>query len=64
MARITPSRGFAAELATSFVIMIAAQLGLPTSSSQCITGGFVCMCVYVCVCFYNVVQLGLPTSSS
>jgi len=39
MARITPSRGFAAELATSFIIMIAAQLGLPTSSSQCITGG-------------------------
>ncbi len=38
MARITPSRGFAAELATSFIIMIAAQLGLPTSSSQCITG--------------------------
>jgi sodium-dependent phosphate transporter len=39
MAKITPSRGYAAELATSFVIMIAAQFGLPTSSSQCITGG-------------------------
>jgi phosphate/sulfate permease len=38
MARITPSRGFAAELATSFVIMVSAQWGLPTSSSQCITG--------------------------
>jgi hypothetical protein len=39
MAKITPSRGYAAELATSFVIMIAAQFSLPTSSSQCITGG-------------------------
>ena len=38
LARITPSRGYAAELATSFIIMIAAQYGLPTSSSQCITG--------------------------
>lgn len=38
MALITPARGFAAELATSFIIMIASQLGLPTSSSQCITG--------------------------
>ncbi len=47
MARITPSRGFAAELATGFIIMIAAQLGLPTSSSQCITGIYVCY--YVCM---------------
>lgn len=36
--RLTPTRGFAAELATAGVIMIAAQYGLPTSSSQCITG--------------------------
>mmetsp|Transcript_15258 Transcript_15258/g.15398 ORF Transcript_15258/g.15398 Transcript_15258/m.15398 type:complete len:520 (+) Transcript_15258:46-1605(+) len=36
---ITASRGFAAELSTACVIMIAAQYGLPTSSSQCITGG-------------------------
>ena len=36
---ITPSRGFAAELSTAVVIMVAAQYGLPTSSSQCITGG-------------------------
>jgi solute carrier family 20 (sodium-dependent phosphate transporter) len=39
MCKLSPSRGFAAELATSMVIMIAAQYGLPTSSSQCITGG-------------------------
>jgi hypothetical protein len=39
MAKITPSRGYAAELATSFIIMIAAQFSLPTSSSQCVTGG-------------------------
>lgn len=41
MAKITPTRGFAAELATSMVIMVASQYGLPTSSSQCITGGIV-----------------------
>lgn len=41
LARLTPSRGFAAELATSLVILVATQYGLPTSSSQCITGGVV-----------------------
>lgn len=39
LSKITATRGFAAELATSLVIMIASQYGLPTSSSQCITGG-------------------------
>lgn len=41
MAKLSPTRGFCAEISTSFVIMIAAQYGLPTSSSQCITGGIV-----------------------
>ena len=41
MAKLTPSRGFAAELSTSMIIMIASQYGLPTSSSQCITGGII-----------------------
>lgn len=41
MAKITPTRGFSAELATAMVIMVASQYGLPTSSSQCITGGIV-----------------------
>mgnify|MGYP000390824739 CR=1 FL=1 len=41
MAKLTASRGFAAELSTSMIIMIAAQYGLPTSSSQCITGGII-----------------------
>lgn len=41
MAKITPTRGFAAEVATAMVIMVASQYGLPTSSSQCITGGIV-----------------------
>lgn len=41
MARITPSRGFAAELSTALVILVASQWGLPNSSSQCITGGIV-----------------------
>jgi len=39
--QITASRGFCAELMTAVVIMVAAQYGLPTSSSQCITGGVV-----------------------
>lgn len=34
MAKITPSRGFAAELATALVILVSAQWGLPNSSSQ------------------------------
>ena len=41
MCKITPARGFAAELSTAIVIMTASQFGLPTSSSQCITGGIV-----------------------
>jgi phosphate/sulfate permease len=41
VSKLSPSRGFAAELATAMVIMIAAQYGLPTSSSQCITGGII-----------------------
>ena len=41
LAKLTPSRGFAAELSTSMIIMVAAQYGLPTSSSQCITGGII-----------------------
>ena len=35
------TRGFCAELATATVIMVAAQSGLPTSSSQCLVGGIV-----------------------
>lgn len=41
LTKLSPTRGFAAELATATVIMIAAQFGLPTSSSQCIIGGLV-----------------------
>ena len=39
LSKITATRGFAAELSTALVIMLASQYGLPTSSSQCITGG-------------------------
>nr|WNH14450.1 phosphate transporter B 1;2 [Pteris vittata] len=41
LAKLSPTRGMCAELATAFVIMIGAQFGLPTSSSQCITGAIV-----------------------
>ena len=39
--KLTPARGFAAELSTAVIIMVASQYGLPTSSSQCITGGII-----------------------
>nr|AQM55173.1 sodium/phosphate symporter PTB [Coleochaete nitellarum] len=41
LSKLSPSRGFAAELATALVILLASQYRLPTSSSQCITGGIV-----------------------
>ncbi|KXZ44981.1 hypothetical protein GPECTOR_60g759 [Gonium pectorale] len=41
MAKLSPSRGFAAELSTALVILVCSQYGLPTSSSQCIVGGIV-----------------------
>ncbi|KAI5056829.1 hypothetical protein GOP47_0028647 [Adiantum capillus-veneris] len=41
LAKLSPTRGMCAELATAFVIMIGAQFSLPTSSSQCITGAIV-----------------------
>lgn len=41
LAKLSPTRGFCAELATSLVILVASQLGLPTSSSQCIIGAIV-----------------------
>jgi hypothetical protein len=41
MAKLSASRGFAAELSTALVILVASQLGLPTSSSQAITGGII-----------------------
>ena len=44
LAKISPTRGFAAELATALIITIAAQYGLPTSSSQCITGQLLKLC--------------------
>lgn len=41
MAKLSPSRGFSAELSTALVILITSQYGLPTSSSQVITGAVV-----------------------
>lgn len=40
-AKLSPSRGFCAELATALVIMVCSQYGLPSSSSQCITGAII-----------------------
>lgn len=41
LAKLSPTRGFCAEISTAFVILIASQYGLPTSSSQVITGGII-----------------------
>ena len=38
---ISPSRGFAAELATALVVSFASKYGVPVSSTQCITGAVV-----------------------
>jgi solute carrier family 20 (sodium-dependent phosphate transporter) len=38
---ISPSRGFAAELATALVVSFASKYGVPISSTQCITGAVV-----------------------
>ncbi|OMJ07058.1 Phosphate permease PHO89 [Smittium culicis] len=37
----TPSRGFAAELGTSLTIVTASRIGLPVSTTHCITGAMV-----------------------
>ncbi|PVZ97165.1 hypothetical protein BB558_006888, partial [Smittium angustum] len=37
----TPSRGFAAELGTSLTVVTASKLGLPVSTTHCITGAMV-----------------------
>ena len=41
LCKISPSRGFIAELATALIVLIAAQYGLPVAGSQVIVGGVV-----------------------
>eukprot|EP00195_Chlamydomonas_chlamydogama_P008518 CAMPEP_0202915878 /NCGR_PEP_ID=MMETSP1392-20130828/66936_1 /ASSEMBLY_ACC=CAM_ASM_000868 /TAXON_ID=225041 /ORGANISM="Chlamydomonas chlamydogama, Strain SAG 11-48b" /LENGTH=670 /DNA_ID=CAMNT_0049608077 /DNA_START=106 /DNA_END=2118 /DNA_ORIENTATION=+ len=38
MAKMTPSRGYCAELATALTISLASMLGLPVSTTQCVVG--------------------------
>lgn len=37
----SPTRGFSMELAAAITVLLASQLGLPVSTTQCITGGIV-----------------------
>lgn len=38
MAKMTPSRGYCAEIATSFTVALSSVYGLPVSTTQCIVG--------------------------
>lgn len=39
--QISPTRGFAAELAAAITVLLASRLGLPVSTTQCVTGGII-----------------------
>ena len=41
LCKMSPSRGFIAELATALIVLIASQYGLPVAGSQVIVGGVV-----------------------
>jgi PiT family inorganic phosphate transporter len=36
--QMSPSRGFAVELGAAVTVMLASRLGLPVSTTQCLTG--------------------------
>ncbi len=49
MAKMTPSRGYSAEMGTTLTIAIATIYGLPVSTTQCIVSFEPTLCVCVCV---------------
>lgn len=41
MTSVTPSRGFSMELGAAITVLVASRLGLPVSTTQCLTGSIV-----------------------
>lgn len=39
--QMSPTRGYAAEFAAAITVLLASRLGLPVSTTQCITGGII-----------------------
>lgn len=39
--KLSPTRGYAAELSAAITVLLASRLGLPVSTTQCVTGGII-----------------------
>lgn len=48
--QMSPTRGFAAELGAAICVLLASRLGLPVSTTQCITGAAFGVALMVCSC--------------
>nr|CCC89257.1 putative phosphate-repressible phosphate permease [Trypanosoma congolense IL3000] len=48
IAKITPSRGFSAELSAALVVSLCSAFGIPVSSTHCITGAVVAIGIMDC----------------
>jgi phosphate/sulfate permease len=39
--QLSPTRGFSVELGTAITVLVASRLGLPVSTTQCLTGALI-----------------------